>query len=53
MPDPWSVDAYTASDNALRGRGSGYARLADAHQLSESVYASVGDAYQAPDDRLL
>ena len=27
VPDPLRVGTYTASDNALRGRGSGYARL--------------------------
>ena len=27
MPDPLRVGAYTASNNVLCGRGSGYARL--------------------------
>ena len=26
MPDPWRDAAYTASDNAQHGRGSGHAR---------------------------
>ena len=42
MPDPRRAGAYTASDNAVRGRGSGHARL---------IYSSVSRVRKAKKSR--
>ena len=42
MPDPRRSGAYTASDNTLRGRGSGHARLDMYSHGSQTMGVVVG-----------
>ena len=34
MPDPWSTGTHTASNNDLRRKGSGHARLGKAYGMT-------------------
>ena len=41
MPDPRRSGAYTASDNALRGRGSGHTRLCQTQPVAINVWSKL------------
>ena len=41
MPDPRSAGAYTASDNALHGRGSVHGRLVQKHIMTVNTIMIV------------